>query len=148
MQDEVGRISPGPNRRAWQLLHSATAAERSEWYLNNVRIRRSLASHRLRLLPTGTTSNEALRYEINRCYKETQKLHQASLQLKLEILQLGKLLSHNRALYHHTTKHMQHGEVLARACRESSWSPDTLSAWCSELLDGPGPTESRSSEGR
>ena len=33
---EVGRISPGPNRRVWQLLHSATAAERSEWYLNNV----------------------------------------------------------------------------------------------------------------
>ena len=71
---------------------------------DNVRIHRSLASHRLCLLPTGTTSNEALHHEINRCYKETQKLHQASLQLKLEILQLGKLLSHNRALYHHTTK--------------------------------------------
>ena len=105
-----------------------------------VRTRHSLASRRLRLLPSGTTLSEARRYEINsRCLKETQKLHQASLQLKLEVLQLGKLLSHNRALYHRTTKQMQRGEVLARACRESLWSPDTWSAWCSELLDGPGP---------
>ena len=59
--------------------------------------------------------------------------------LTTQALQLGKLLSHNRALYHHTTKQMQRGEVLARACRESLWSPDTWSAWCSELLDGPGP---------
>ncbi|CAE7614134.1 unnamed protein product [Symbiodinium necroappetens] len=131
-------VSPGPNRRVWQLLHSA-AAERSEWYMNNIRIRHALASHRLHLLPSGTTSNEALHYEINRCFKEIQKLHQASLQQKLEILQLGKLLSHNRACYHHTTKQVQHGEVLARATRQTIWSSNDWSTWCAELLDGPGP---------
>ena len=61
------------------------------------------------LLPSGTTSNEALHYETNRCFKETQELHLTSLQQKLDILQLGKLLSHNRAFCHHTTKQVQHG---------------------------------------
>ncbi|CAE7810987.1 unnamed protein product [Symbiodinium sp. CCMP2592] len=138
-KDEVRKVSPGPNRRVWELLHSATAPERAEWYMNNVRIRHALSAQRLRLLPSGTTSNEALHYEINRCFKETQKLHQVSLQQKLEILQLGKLLSHNRALYHHTTKQVQHGEVLARATRQSIWSSQDWSIWCAELVDGSGP---------
>ena len=95
------------------------------------------------LLPSGTTSNEALHYETNRCFKETQKLHLTSLQQKLDILQLGKLLSHNRAFCHHTTKQVQHGEVLSRATRQSIWYSSNWSTWCAELLDGPGPKAKR-----
>ena len=54
-RDEVERIAHGPNRRVWQLLHTATAPDRTEWYFNNIRLRRSLAAGRLRLLPVGTT---------------------------------------------------------------------------------------------
>ena len=134
-RDDMRRMCPGPNRRVWQLLHTATAPERTEWYMNNIRIRHSLSARKLSLLPVGTTSNESLHAEINRWFKETQKLHKATLDLKLQILQAGKLLSHNRALYHVSTKQMTHSEVLARATREPLWTMDTWSSWCGILED-------------
>ena len=38
---------------------------------------------RLALLPIGATFNEALHHEINTWFRETQKLHQSTLTLKL-----------------------------------------------------------------
>ena len=70
---EVDRVAPGPNRKVFQLLHSAAAAGRSEWYFNNLRMRHLLEPSRLSLLPIGTTSNEALHHEINNWFRETQK---------------------------------------------------------------------------
>ncbi|CAE7205271.1 unnamed protein product [Symbiodinium sp. CCMP2592] len=137
-RDDMTRLCPGPNKRVWQLLLGATSPERSEWYLNNLRIRHSLHARALPLLPVGTTSNESLHAEINRWFKETQMMHQATLEMKLEILRLGKLLSHNRALYHTTSCQMTHAEVLARATRQCLWTEGEWAAWCSELEDGEG----------
>ena len=134
-REEMLRTSPGPNRKVWQLLHSASMPERTEWYFNNIRVRHSLSRSTLRLLPAGTTSNESLHKEINRWFKETQKLHQATLHSKLEMLQLGKLLSHNRALYFHTSKQIPHGTALARASRQQVWTAESWAAWCAELDD-------------
>lgn len=64
------------------------------------RRRMPLACHSL--LHAGATSNESLHYEINQWFKQTQKLHQATLELKLHILQFSKLLTHNAALYRPT----------------------------------------------
>ncbi|CAE7807980.1 unnamed protein product, partial [Symbiodinium necroappetens] len=50
---EVDRVAPGPNRKVFQLLHSAAAAGRSEWYFNNLRMRHLLEPSRLSLLPIG-----------------------------------------------------------------------------------------------
>eukprot|EP00439_Symbiodinium_sp_Y106_P017241 s455_g2.t1 len=85
-RQEADRLAPGPNRRIWQLLHTASAADRSEWYFNNIRLRHSFPRSYLNLLPAGTASNESLHHEINSWFRETQKIHQSSLKMKLRIL--------------------------------------------------------------
>ena len=54
-------------------------------------------------------------------------MHQATLDMKLEVLRLGKLLSHNRALYHATTRQMTHTAPL--------WTAASWDSWCEELQD-------------
>ncbi|OLP86584.1 hypothetical protein AK812_SmicGene32290 [Symbiodinium microadriaticum] len=87
------------------------------------------------LLPVGTTSNEARHHEIKTWFRETQKLHQATLRLKLGMLKLGNTLSHNRALYHPTTRQMPEAELVARASASVGWSTEERRAWCQELLN-------------
>ena len=91
---------------------------------------------RLALLPTGTTSNESLHHETNTWFRETQKLHKATLQLKLSIMHLGKLLSHNVALYRPATRQMAEAEVLARATARAIFTDAEWREWCGELADG------------
>ena len=58
---EVKLVSPGPNRKIHQLLRSATEPDRVEFYFNNLRQRWLWRSKDLTMLPSGTTSNEAIR---------------------------------------------------------------------------------------
>ncbi len=69
---QVQKIAPGPNKTVCEILWCAAAAPRIEWYLNNTRQRHSMCIERLSLLPTGTTSNEALHAEINAWFRQTQ----------------------------------------------------------------------------
>ena len=134
-RQEADRLAPGPNRRIWQLLHTASAADRSEWYLNNIRLRHSFPRTYLNLLPAGTTSNESLHHEINSWFRETQKIHQSSLKMKLRILRLGKLISHNAAMYHQTSRQLSQAIVLARASSHCLWNAGQWKEWCSLLED-------------
>ena len=134
-KQEVERISPGPNRKIYDLLFTAASGARTEWYFNNIRARHMVLRARLALLPIGTTSNEALHHEINTWFRETQKLHQSTLTLKLRILHLSKGLSHNGALYRPTCRQVPHSELLSRISTESLWDEPKWSAWCSELAD-------------
>ncbi|CAE7421452.1 unnamed protein product [Symbiodinium natans] len=135
-RSEVERLAPGPNRKIYQLLHTATAANRTEWFFNNLRLRHMISSERLSLLPIGTASNEALHHEVNNWFRETQKLHKATLSLKLSIMQLGKLLTHNNALYKPTTRQMPEAELLARLTSKDLFRATEWEEWCSELVDG------------
>ena len=132
-RDDMDRVVPGPNRKVVQLLHTAAAAARTEWYLNNLRARHMISSKRLSLLPVGTTSNESLHHEINNFFRETQKIHKTTLSLKLKILQLSKLMTHNAALYYETTRQMAEAEVLARTCSKKMWSSEQWREWCEQL---------------
>ncbi|CAE7226703.1 unnamed protein product, partial [Symbiodinium sp. CCMP2456] len=114
-RQDMDRVVPGPNRKVYELLHSAAAAERTEWYFNNLRARHAIATSRLSLLPVGTT-----------------------LSLKLKILQLSKQMTHNAALYHETTRQMAEAEVLARTSSREMWSLGQWHAWCDELQDDAG----------
>ena len=142
-KQEVERISPGPNRRIYELLFSAASAPRAEWYMNNVRARHMMEPRRLSLLPVGTTSNESLHHEINAWFRETQQIHQSTLQLKLQILQLCKNLSHNAALYRPTCRQMPHAELLSRVSLMPLWQPHQWMEWCSELADDTGVSKAR-----
>ena len=78
-----------------QLLWQAGQPDRLEYLFNNLRVRSAMSAAENLLLPTGTTSNESLHAEINGWFRQTQRLHRSTLKLKLDILTLSKLLSHN-----------------------------------------------------
>jgi hypothetical protein len=98
-------------------------------------MRHAMPSTRLLLLPSGTASNESLHREINTWFRQTQKLHTATLELKLSILHLAKLLAHNSALYRHTTKQVGQAAILARVTRKSPWTARQWERWCQSLFE-------------
>ena len=142
-RDELDKVAPGPNRKLFKLLFSAADHSRSEWYMNNCRMRHMISPKRLALLPSGTTSNESLHHEINAWFRETQKLHQATLQLKLATMQLAKNICHNNALYWPTTRQVAQAELLARATSAALWEPREWQAWCAELADLKKPSKAK-----
>ena len=119
--EDVDKVIPGPNRTGRNVLHTACAPARLQWYWNNLRARHTLSQDELVFLPTGTTSNEALHAEVRSWFRETQKMHQSTLQLKLRILHLSKLIAHNLAMYRPTLRQVTSNMVLARAVVPSPW---------------------------
>ena len=111
-EDELVRVVPGPNKSGRRLLYNACSAARIEWYANNIRARWSLPQDVLQLLPSGTTSNEALHAELKSFFKQTQLLHQSTLLLKLRVILLMKILPHTRALTQPTLRKCELGCCL------------------------------------
>ena len=112
-RDDMRRKVTGSNKFLSRVLWNAAAPSRIDWFLNNQRIRHALPHRQLPLLPVGTTSNESLHSELNAVFRQTQRLHQTTLSLKLKILTDRKQLAHNSALYHATTKQIRSSVVLA-----------------------------------
>ena len=131
--DEVQRRVTGANKPLYRLLWCAAAPDRLEWLFNNIRQRCRMPAAQLSLLPSGSASNEALHSEINNWFRQTQQIHQATLTLKLDMLAFGKLLTHNLAMYHPTSRQMSYGEVLARALSRKVWTAAAWRAWCKKL---------------
>eukprot|EP00435_Cladocopium_sp_Y103_P008302 s3962_g2.t1 len=127
---EVSRKVTGTAKEVRKVLWSACAPERLEYLLNNLRIRHSMDARARCLLPTGTTSNEALHSEINAWARQIQEQHRSTLQLKLQILQLGKLLSHNVALCHPPLRQTRDNVILARASCSPLWTQSTWAVFC------------------
>jgi len=132
-RDEVQRKVTGANKPLYRLLWCAAAPDRLEWLFNNIRQRCRTPATQLSLLPSGSASNEALHSEINNWFRQTQQIHQATLTLKLDMLALGKLLTHNLAMYHPTARQMSQNEVLARALSRKVWTAAAWRAWCKKL---------------
>lgn len=112
-----------------QLLWQAGQPDRLEYLFNNLRVRSAMSAAENLLLPTGTTSNESLHAEINGWFRQTQRLHRSTLKLKLDILTLSKLLSHNAALYSPTARQTLSSHVLARRLGAGLWTQEQWAAW-------------------
>jgi hypothetical protein len=67
----------------------------------------------LTLLPSGTTSNEALHAEMRAWFRQTQKLRRSTLLLKLRILLLAKIIPHNLALSRPTLRQLEPAQIAA-----------------------------------
>ena len=91
------------------------AACRIGWYLNNQYVRASLSSAKAALLPTGTTSNEALHAELNNTFRQVVRLHRSTLLVKLRVFHVAKLVAHTTALASPTLRQNPQGVLLARA---------------------------------
>ena len=62
---DMEKMIPGPNRKVKDILWTAASPCRSEWYLNNTRLRLRIPQAWHSLIPSGTTSNESLHAEVN-----------------------------------------------------------------------------------
>ena len=69
------KIAPGPNRKVIEILYTATASNRVEFYFNNSRMRCMLHDSKQDLKPCGTTSNEALHAEATAASHAQTKVH-------------------------------------------------------------------------
>lgn len=111
---ELRRKVAGTKSTVHKLLVRITQPARAEWLLNHQRQRQILSRTEARMAAIGTTSNEALHTELNRWFRTIVEMHQPTLQTKLQIFQLFKLLTHNAALYHPTTIQMEQTVVAGR----------------------------------
>ena len=121
---EVDRKVTGTAKPVRQVLWSACAPARLEWLFNNQRARHALSPADRFLLPSGTTSNEALHSEINSWTRSTHEIHRSTLKLKLQIFTLGKLLAHHLACCYPPARQTSENVLLARGLATNLWSEE------------------------
>ena len=115
-------------------MYTFAAPARLEWMLNFRHARQDLLRTDTDFMAVGTTTNEALHCELNRAFDQVHGMYKETLQLRLSMFQLYKLLPHNRARYGRGLTSRNQGLMLNR-CVESvlPWTPRTWKAWCSGL---------------
>ena len=82
-----------------KVLWNAAGPERAGWYFNSQRFRHMLSPRMLPLLPSGTSGNESLHHEVNNWFRNSDGKYLQTLEVQLSINVVGKLLSHNTAMY-------------------------------------------------
>ena len=117
-------------RRVGRLLAGALVPSKCAWYFNNHVHRRSLDAQSAALLPSGTTSNEALHNELREAFRQTVRLHQATLATKLMVFSLAKLVVHVLASLRPTTRQMPPGQIRARALAREAFSQEAWQGLC------------------
>lgn len=132
---DLSRKIEGTKLTVAKLLHSITAADKVEYLFNNLRYRQFLPAAVRILMPSGTTSNEALHAELNAWYHQVQQLHRSTLCLKLRVQSFGKLLSHQTALNFPTTAQLSSQMVLAGAATKPLWTKSTWLDWVKTQRD-------------
>ena len=132
---EVARKVTGTAKPLRDILWSACAPSRLEWLFNNQRIRHSLSPRERCLLPSGTTSNEALHSEINSWTRSTQEVHRSTLKLKLGIYTFGKQLVHHLASCFPPGRQTAENVLLARGLGTSPWTDAIWESSCSSRDD-------------
>lgn len=141
---EVERKVTGTAKPVRTILWNACSPHRLEWLFNNQRVRHALSPLQRALLPSGTTSNEALHSEVNSWARSTHEIHRSTLALKLQIYTLGKQLVHHIAACYPPARQSADNVLLARAVGADLWTEATWKAWSSARpasADVHGPVE-------
>ena len=106
----MARRTPS-GRTVGDVLNSAMAAPASEYLLNGMRY---ICQFNVRMLPSGTTGNEALNAEVNRRFANMRTIRGDRLKLGLRLFKLAKMLSYASALTRPCTRQYRQGELLHR----------------------------------
>ena len=117
-------------RRVSSILAGAALPGKCGWYFNNQVHRHAVSGCRVSLMPSGTTSNEALHNEVKQAFRQTVRLHQSTMATKLAVLSLGKLLTHTLAARHCTARQMTPGHIRARALAHDAFSAEAWGHLC------------------
>ena len=107
------------------------APHKLERHFNNTRMMHSLPANMVKLVASGSASNESLNHEINAISKnQPVPRHLDSVAAQMQVFQQGKLLSHNAALYFPTTSAVPSADVLALRAAGLKISLPAWAAWC------------------
>ena len=128
-QEVFGKVT-GSNKEVSKVLWSACAPDRVEWLFNHMRTRHAVDDAYVQLLPSGTSSNEALHAEINSWTRSLNVLHRSTLAVKLRYMMYLKLLVHHTAMFYPYTRVVCQSVILARSCQESIWTDAAWQEWC------------------
>lgn len=83
----------------------------------------------------GTTANEQLHRELNRAWDSVHGIHRATLELKLNIFQIAKLVAHTRAMFNPAVRQSSQRLVLTRVTSTiSPWTCQSWQDWVSECV--------------
>ena len=87
------------------------------------------------LFQSGVCGNETFHREIKNISSGVS-MHLAVLDMKLQYIQMRKLLAHNSALYHTTVRQMEASEMVSRRIPSiDPWAaPNSWSDWCPDLF--------------
>ena len=129
-ESEVCRKVTGQNKEVRQILWAACAPDRLGWLMNNLMVRHGMEPWQRALLPSGTSSNEALHAQINTWTRPIRTMHRSTLRLKQQIMQFGKLLAHQTALFFPTSRQMPEGSLLAQCVGVDVWCEEQWRCWC------------------
>ena len=118
-----------------KLLAAVLEPSKCAWYFNNCAHRCSVQLSNSALLASGTTSNEALHNELKQAFRQTTRMHQATLATKLAVINLGKLIVHVVAYLRHTTRQMKPGLIKARVLAKEAFSEEAWLQICERRSD-------------
>ena len=125
-------------RHVCSLLASAAQPAKCAWLFNNHLHRHSMQRSRVSLLPSGTTSNEALHNELKVAFRQTVRVHQATMATKLSIFHLGKMMVHTLASFRPTSRQMLPSHIRARALSQDAITAEAWESLC-ECREGRKP---------
>ena len=106
-----------------EVTHGYTTIKHGRNALNGQFQRQAPGTRGIELLPTGTTSNEAL-HDANTTFRQTRRLYQSTLHEATDI-QIGKLLRHSSALHRPTTKQITKGSAWHAFLRTTASRPSS-----------------------
>ena len=131
---EIDRATNINNSRLYYVLWCATAPDKVQWYLNGLRMRHSLPTRYLPMLPSGTTSNEALHREVNQWFKGNgHEVYSTTIQLQLHVMWSGKIQAHNLASYQVQLKQYHQHDLVAAAAAHKLLTWESWTAWVSPV---------------
>ena len=129
-KDEVQNKTDARSKKLKDVLASAAAPDRIQWYFNNLRMRHALPSRYWSLLSSGTSPNEALHAELNKWFRNQPELYISTLILQLRVNQIAKLIVHNSAMHRPLLRlHNHHTLLIALAWNWEFEIGDAWSGW-------------------
>ena len=94
------------------LLMAAATFQRYQWYLNNARLRSTVACQQAALLGTGTCGNEVLHAEVRGVFRQAFHVSVPTFRLKLGLFKLSKQVSFDGARRIPLLRRMNQGPVV------------------------------------
>ena len=129
---EMARKTYVGGKTVGHILWNASAPEKVAWQFNAIIVRHEMPHGMVKLLGSGTAPNESLHAELNTWYRSQPEVFPTTLELQLDVARLGKLLAHNAAMYHPTSRQVRHEQVRDLAVSGCGWSAAEWQAWCAQ----------------